>query len=78
MRQDISNLLLLMKGSICKQIRSYSFLIVIAFSLFLGYACVPSSSDGYEIFYIGGVRGLYNSAGLGGMAAMLSTMLLSS
>ncbi len=56
--------------------RSYSFLIVIGLSLFLGYACVPSASDGYQIFYIGGVRGIYNSAWLGGISTMLSTLLL--
>ncbi|AIQ68216.1 hypothetical protein PGRAT_11795 [Paenibacillus graminis] len=56
--------------------RSYSFLFVIGISVFAGYACVPDAAAGYEIFYIGGVRGIYNSAWLGGLAAMLTTMLL--
>lgn len=64
----------LLKNNLIKQMRSYSFLLVVGISLFIGYTCVPS--DGYEIFYIGGVRGIYNSAWLGGMVAMLSTLLL--
>lgn len=35
---------------------------------------IPSS--GYQVFYIGGVRGIYNSAWLGGMVTMMSTLLL--
>lgn len=66
----------LVKNNLIKQMRSYSFLFVIGISLFLGYFCVPEASDGYEVFYIGGVRGIYNSPWLGGMAAMLSTLLL--
>ncbi|WP_237690592.1 hypothetical protein [Paenibacillus caui] len=66
----------LIKHNLIKQMRSYSFLIVIGISMFLGYFCVPSAADGYEVFYIGGVRGIYNSAWLGGMAAMLSTLSL--
>ncbi|MEK8127725.1 hypothetical protein WMW72_07320 [Paenibacillus filicis] len=66
----------LVKNHLIKQMRSYSFLMVAALSIFLGYVCVPAASDGYEVFYIGGVRGIYNSAWLGGMAAMLSTLLL--
>ncbi|MHB8072379.1 hypothetical protein [Desulfosporosinus fructosivorans] len=64
------------KNHLIKQMRSYSFLIIISISLFLGYACVPAMSDGYQIFYIGGVRGIYNSAWLGGMVTMLSSLLV--
>ncbi len=66
----------LIKNNLIKQMRSYTFLIVVALSIFLGYACVPAASDGYEVFYIGGVRGIYNSAWLGGMVAMISTLIL--
>ncbi|MDR6226885.1 hypothetical protein [Desmospora profundinema] len=59
-----------------KQMRSYSFLIVIGLTLFLGYAAVPAATSGYEVFTIGGVRGIYNSAWLGGMVAMFSSLLL--
>jgi len=66
----------LIKYNLIKHMRSYAFLLVIGISLFMGYVCAPAASDGYEVFYIGGVRGIYNSAWLGGMAAMLSTLLL--
>ncbi|MGP7816114.1 hypothetical protein [Niallia sp. 01092] len=76
MNNTLESNIYLIKNNLVKQMRSYSFLLVIGISLFLGYACVPSLSSGYEVFYIGGVRGIYNSAWLGGMAAMLSTLLL--
>lgn len=65
-----------MKNDLIRQMRSYPFLIVIGLTIFLGYACVPAASSGYEVFYIGGVRGEYNSNWLGGMGAMLSSMLI--
>lgn len=74
--ESVTHYYYLVKNNLIKQMRSYSFLLVVALTIFLGYACVPTASDGYEVFYIGGVRGIYNSAWLGGMAAMLSTLLL--
>ncbi|WP_281889303.1 hypothetical protein [Paenibacillus sp. YYML68] len=68
--------LCLIRTGLIRQMRSYAFLIVVGLSLFLSYACVPAATAGYEVFYIGGVRGIYNSAWLGGMVAMLSTLLL--
>lgn len=56
--------------------RSYAFLIVVLLSIFIGYFCVPAKFASYEVFYIGGIRGIYNSAWLGSMAAMISTLLL--
>lgn len=76
MNHTFETYMYLMKNNLIKQVRSYSFLIIIGLTIFIGYACVPSSTAGYEVFYIGGVRGIYNSAWLGGMAAMLSTLLL--
>lgn len=37
---------------------------------------MPSLTNGYEIFYMGGVRGIYNSTWLGVMAAALPIILL--
>ncbi len=59
-----------------KLIRKYSFLVVVVTAVFLGVACVPSGTAGYEIFYLGGVRGLYNSAWLGTLGAMLCCIFL--
>ncbi|WP_243521552.1 hypothetical protein [Bacillus pseudomycoides] len=73
---NVFNLYYLIKNNLIRQMRSYPFLIVIGLTIFLGYACVPAASSGYEVFYIGGVRGEYNSYWLGGMGAMLSSLLL--
>lgn len=76
MIRTLSAYFYLIKSNLKSQMRSYSFLLVIGISVFADYACVPDAAAGYEIFYIGGVRGIYNSAWLGGLAAMLSTMML--
>ncbi len=70
------NYLYLLKGNVIQEIRRYTFLLIMGITLFLGYALIPAASDGYEVFYIKGVRGIYNSYWLGAMVAMLSTMLL--
>ncbi len=69
-------IILLIKSNLIKQTRSRSFLLILLTSVFLGWLCVPAATDGYEIFYLGGVRGIYNSAWLGTIAALLSTILL--
>lgn len=57
-------------------LRRYSFFAVVVTYIFLGVVCVPSASAGYEIFDMGGVRGLYNSAWLGVLGTMLCSILL--
>ncbi|MGM0165340.1 hypothetical protein IGI39_000282 [Enterococcus sp. AZ135] len=66
----------LIKHNLIKQTRSYSFLIVMMVSVFLAFLCVPALDGGYEIFYLGGVRGIYNAHWLGTIAAMLPVILL--
>lgn len=73
---SVYRLYYIVKNDLVRQMRSYPFLIVIGLTICLGYACVPAASAGYEVFYIGGVRGEYNSNWLGGMGAMLSSMLI--
>lgn len=66
----------LIKHNLIKQTRSYSFLLVMMVSVFLAFLCVPAIDAGYEIFYLGGVRGSYNAHWLGTIAAMLPVILL--
>nr|WP_255256254.1 hypothetical protein [Bacillus pseudomycoides] len=73
---NVYNLLYFIKKNLIRQMRSYPFLIVIGLTVFLGYACVPATSSGYEVFELGGVRGVYNSNWLGGMGAMISSLFL--
>lgn len=72
----MSHLITLIKSNIIKQTRSYRFFIIIGISIFLGFLCVPRKSSGYEIFYLGGVRGIYNSAWLGVLSAVLPVIIL--
>lgn len=64
------------KFNLLKQIRSYKFLLIISVSVFWGILCVPAGTAGYEVIYLGGVRGIYNSAWLGGIGALLPAILL--
>lgn len=64
------------KFNLIKLIRSYKFLLIISVSVFLGILCVPAGTAGYEVIYLGGVRGIYNSSWLGGVGALLPTILL--
>lgn len=73
---NVYNLYYFIKNNLIRQMRSYPFLIVIGLTTLFGYACVPAASAGYEIFYLGGVRGVYNSNWLGGMGAMTSTLFI--
>nr|WP_026591702.1 hypothetical protein [Bacillus sp. UNC437CL72CviS29] len=73
---NVYNLFYFIKNNLIRQMRSYPFLIVIGLTIFFGYTCVPAASAGYEIFYLGGVRGIYNSNWLGGMGAMTSTLFI--
>lgn len=72
----MSNLFVIIKHTLLKQIRSTSYLLVVVLSIFLAFLCVPGINEGYQIFYLGGVRGIYNSAWLGSIAAMLPVILL--
>lgn len=73
---NMSHLITLIKSNIVKQTRTYRFFMIIGISIFLGFLCVPGQSSGYEIFYLGGARGLYNSAWLGALSAALPVILL--
>lgn len=72
----MNHLITLIKSNLIKQTRGYQFFMIVGISIFLGFLCVPGASAGYEIFYLGGVRGIYNSAWLGVLGAVLPVILL--
>ncbi len=72
----MSHFITLIKSNLIKQTRRSSFFLIIGIGIFLGFLCVPDTSAGYEIFYLGGVRGLYNSPWLGALGAVLPVILL--
>ncbi len=72
----MTGILSLLRLGMTKILRKYSFMAIAATIIFLGVFCVPSASAGYAVFDLGGVRGLYNSAWLGMLGAMLCSILL--
>lgn len=72
----MSRIFTIIKHTMFKQIRTSSYLLVVVLSIFLAFLCVPGMNDGYQIIYLGGVRGIYNSAWLGSICAMLPVILL--
>lgn len=72
----VSNFFQLVSIETIKYMRNSRFFILISLILFLAYMAVPAASAGYQVFYISGVRGEYNSAWLGGMGTMLSTIFI--
>lgn len=67
---------IMIKTGLLKQVRSYRFLIVLAIAIGVAYFCVPTSRDNYNVFVIGGMRGVYNSAYLGVLASAGSAVIL--
>ncbi|MGL5437279.1 MAG: hypothetical protein ACRDBO_18195 [Lachnospiraceae bacterium] len=70
------SVLALIKSNLIKQLRCKQFFIVMACGIAIAYFCVPDSSAGYEIFFLGGVHAAYNSFYLGAMAAVTSMVVL--
>ncbi len=69
-------MMVLIKYTLLSQLRSTGYALMLAISILFGFLCVPAMSDGYQIFYLGGARGIYNSAWLGAISAILPTILL--
>ena len=70
------NTWIMVKTGLIKQVRSYRFLVVLAIAIGVAYFCVPTSRDNYNVFVIGGMRGVYNSAYLGVLASAGSAVIL--
>jgi hypothetical protein len=60
--------------------RRYSFLLTLGAMLYIGYAAVPAPQSGVltvNLAATGSLRGVYNSAWIGSIVALLSAMVLS-
>ena len=57
--------------------RSYGFLITLGVTLYVAYFFIPPNHSSYSTMQIGGHRGLYNSAYLGSLMALLIAPFLS-
>ena len=65
------------RADFLERTRRYSFLITLGAMIYLGYLAVPSADSGVITLDLGGIRGLYNSAWIGSMTALLSTVIFS-
>jgi hypothetical protein len=67
----------LARADFFERTRRYQYLATIAVTLFVGTLLVPAKTSGYSTFLIDGYRGIYNSAWIGALFAILSSMMLS-
>jgi len=67
----------LVRADFLERTRRYSFFITLGVMLYVGYSAVPPAESGMLTVDLGDVRGVYNSAWIGSMIALLSSMLLS-
>ncbi len=59
-----------------ERMRRYSFLITLGLIVFLAYSYVPSRDAGYITLAVEGARGVYNSAWVGSLVAILTGITL--
>ena len=67
----------LAKADFLQRTRSYGFLITLGMMLYVAYVFVPPNHSSYSTMSISGHRGLYNSAYLGSLMALLISPWLS-
>lgn len=67
----------LARADFLQRTRSYGFLITLGITLYFGYFLMPPNHSSYATMQIGGHRGLYNSAYLGSLMALLISPFLS-
>jgi ABC-type transport system involved in multi-copper enzyme maturation permease subunit len=66
----------LARADFLERTRRYSFLITLGLILFLAYSYVPSRDAGYITLAVEGARGVYNSAWVGSLVAILTGITL--
>ena len=67
----------LMRADFLERVRNYSFLVTIGLTIFLGYIFIPPLDAPYITVDLGGHRGIYNSAWVANVIALLSILFLS-
>ena len=61
----------LMRADYLERTRRYGFLVTLVLIVFMAYTYVPSRNAGYITLSVDGARGLYNSAWIGNLVAIL-------
>ena len=67
----------IIKADYLQRTRSYSFLITLAITIYGAYSFVPPPTASYTTLNIVGYKGIYNSAWVGYVSAMMTTIMLS-
>ncbi len=67
----------LTRADFLERTRRYSFLATLGVMLYIGYAWVPPAESKALTVDLGNLRGVYNSAWIGSMIALLGSLLLS-
>ena len=67
----------IIKGNYLQYVRSYSFLITVALSVYIAFSFVPSPEANYTTIRLGAFTGDYNSAWIGFVTAIMSSTILS-
>jgi hypothetical protein len=66
----------LARADFLERTRRYSFLVMLVLMVFLAYCYVPSRDSAYITLSVDGARGLYNSAWIGSLVAVLTGITL--
>lgn len=67
----------MIKADYQQRTRNYSFLITLAITVFATYSFIPSPDASYTTFSIGKYQGIHNSAWVGHVTALMTTVMLS-
>jgi len=67
----------IIKGNYLEYIRSYSFLITIAVSLYVAFSFLPAPEANYSTIRFGNYTGVYNASWIGFVTAVMSSVFLS-
>jgi len=66
----------LMRADFLERVRRHSFLVTLGFTVFSAYMFLPPNHSTYATLNLSGHRGVYNSAWVGSLVAMLSVTFL--
>ena len=67
----------LARADFLERIRRYSFLLTLGLTVYVGFTFVPSVDANYVTVALGSYRGIYNSAWIGSMVALMTAVFLS-
>ncbi|MFA6087365.1 hypothetical protein [Mucilaginibacter sp.] len=67
----------IIKADYLQRTRSYAFLITLAITIFAAYSFVPLPTASYTTLNMPGYKGIYNSAWVGYVSAIMTTVMLS-